>query len=286
MGRIVYVNGSYLPYAQASVHVEDRGFQFADGVYEVCEIFNGRLVDLPGHLQRLARSLSEIGIAAPMPQGALRAVIRETVRRNRVRDGLLYLQVTRGQAKRDFFFPAPETPPSLVLIARCVPRAQADDRARRGIAVVSMPDIRWKRPDIKTLLLLPQVLARETARAAGALEAWLVDADGFVTEGAASNAWIVTADGVLVTRPSQAAILKGVTRQTVLRMAEKLGFPVEKRKFTIAEAQSARECFITAATARVTPVISVDGVKIGDGRAGPIALRLRADLHQTADLSC
>lgn len=284
MARIVYVNGNYMPYAAASVHVEDRGFQFADGVYEVCEIFHGRLVDLSAHLARLERSLGEIGMPLPMPSGALKAVIRETVRRNRVRDGLLYLQVTRGEARRDFLFPTPDIAPTLVLIARSVPRAKAAARAETGIKVMTTGDIRWKRPDIKTLLLLPQVLAREAARAQGAGEAWLVDDDGNVTEGAASNAWILNTDGVLITRPSDDGILKGVTRQTILSLAEKLQMPVEKRKFSVAEAKSAREAFVTAATALVMPVVEIDGEPVGSGKPGPVAKRLREGLHSAAEL--
>ncbi len=284
MARIVYVNGRYLPYAQAFVHVEDRGFQFADGVYEVCEIFAGRLVDLSPHLARLARSLREIGMDMPMSERALRGVIRETVRRNRVRDGLLYMQVTRGQAPRDFLFPEPDVPPTMVLLARHSSPATGRRRAESGIAVITTRDIRWQRPDIKTLLLLPQVLARQAAREQGAGEAWLVDEEGYVTEGAASNAWIVTKDGVLVTRPSAARILKGVTRQTVLSLAASLGLSVEKRKFSVAEAKAAREAFVTAATALVMPVVAIDGVPVGDGTPGPITRRLREGLHEAAEL--
>ena len=283
MARIVYVNGQYLPYREAAVHVEDRGFQFADAVYEVCEIFKGRLTDLSGHLDRLNRSLLELDIPQPMPRAALLNVIRELMRRNRVRDGLLYLQVTRGAAPRDFFIPRPALTPTVVALARSVPRQRGEVTAAKGIRVVTMADQRWKRPDIKTTLLLPQVLARETARQKGAAEAWLVDADGFVTEGAASNAWIVTKDNKLVTRPSGEAILKGITRQTVLKLAEKLGLTVEKRKFTVAEAKAAQEAFITAATAVVMPVIAIDDSPIGNGQPGPLAAQLRQKLYTVAE---
>src|SRR3954454_8623549 len=199
MARIAYVNGRYFPHAAARVHVEDRGFQFADGVYEVCEVAGGRLVDERRHMQRLTRSLGEIGIPLPMPLDALGIVLRETIRRNRVQDGLVYLQITRGQARRDFLFPAPGTRPSMVVTARNLDHARIDRTATEGIAVVTVPDNRWARVDIKSVSLLPNVLAKEAARAAGAREAWFVDKDGFVTEGASSNAWIVTRDGTLVT---------------------------------------------------------------------------------------
>ena len=211
-------------------------------------------------------------------------MIREVVRRNQVRDGLLYLQVTRGAAARDFFVPVPALRPSLVVIARAVPRRKGEETAAKGISVVSMPDQRWKRPDIKTTMLLPQVMARHAARQQGASEAWLVDSDGFVTEGAASNAWIMTDDGRLVTRPFDAAILKGITRETVLRLLHALGLKVEKRKFTVAEAKAAREAFVTAATAVVMPVVNIDGTPIGNGRPGPVATKLRHDLYTIAEL--
>src|SRR3954465_14555141 len=203
MARIAYVNGRYLPHADARVHVEDRGFQFADGVYEVCEVASGRIVDERRHMQRLVRSLDELGMALPMRLNALGVVLRETVRRNRVQDGLVYLQITRGVARRDFLFPAPGTRPSIVVTARNLDHGRIDRTAQEGIAVVTVPDNRWARVDIKSVSLLPNVLAKEAARKAGAREAWFVDKDGFVTEGASSNAWIVTRDGTLVTRPAE-----------------------------------------------------------------------------------
>src|SRR5262245_33567732 len=207
MTRIVYVNGRYLPYARAAVHAEDRGFQFADAVYEVCEINAGALVAATRHLARLARSLGELGIRMPMSRRALALVMRETARRNRVHFGLLYLQVTRGAGPRDFAFPGPEVEPSVVCLARAINVAKRDARAEAGIAVITLPDIRWGRSDIKTVMLLPACLAKEAARKAGAEEAWLVDRDGFVTEGASSNAWIVDRTGKLVTRPTSTSIL-------------------------------------------------------------------------------
>ena len=191
MSRIAYVNGRYVPHAEASVGIEDRGFQFADGVYEVCEVRAGRLVDEDRHMARLERSLNELRIPHPMPPQALKVVLRETVRRNRVHDGIVYVQVTRGAMRRDFPFPAASTPPSLVVTSRGHDLARLERQANEGIAVVTMPDIRWQRVDIKSVALLPNVLAKQAAYEQGAREAWLVDGNGFVTEGASSNAWIV-----------------------------------------------------------------------------------------------
>ena len=212
MFRFAYVNGRYVPYASAQVHVEDRGYQFSDGVYEVCEVRDGGLMDERRHLDRLDRSLSELRIALPIARSALGVVLRETVRRNRVRDGLIYLQVTRGVARRDHGFPPPGTRPSLVVTARPLDRVKQSALAETGIAVLTVPDDRWSRVDIKSVSLLPNVLARQAARDAGAREAWLVDADGFVSEGASTNAWIVTQAGRVVTRPAEFGILRGITR--------------------------------------------------------------------------
>lgn len=282
MTRIVYVNGRYLPYAQAGVHVEDRGFQLADAVYEVVEVRNGELIDRDRHLARLARSLGELQIRAPMTARALGVVIAETVRRNRVKDGLVYLQVSRGQAARDFLFPAPDVPPTLVCLARGQSRAAAEARAESGIAVKTVPDIRWGRSDIKTVMLLPACLAKEAARAEGAREAWLVDGDGRVTEGASSNAWIVDHEGRLVTRPTDRAILAGITRATLRDVLAREGLELVERAFTVAEARAAREAFITSATNTVMPVVAIDGARVGDGRPGPVARRLRKVFHEVA----
>ena len=219
MSRIVYVNGRYVPYAQAAVHVEDRGFQFGDGIYEVCEVRSGRLVDEARHMQRLARSLGELRIATPMSAAAMGHVMRQVIRRNRVKDGLVYLQVTRGAAPREFLFPA-DASPTVVCLARPMATAGLDARALEGIAVKSMPDIRWQRCDIKTVMLLPACLAKEAARQDGAREAWFVDAEGFVTEGASSNAWIVDERGAVITRQLGSAILPGVTRATLRDVLE------------------------------------------------------------------
>lgn len=285
MFRFAYVNGRYVPYAAAQVHVEDRGYQFSDGVYEVCEVRDGSLVDERRHLDRLDRSLSELRIELPIARSALGVVLRETARRNRVRDGLIYLQVTRGVARRDHGFPPPGTRPSLVVTARSLDRAKQNALAETGIAVLTVPDDRWSRVDIKSVSLLPNVLARQAARDAGAREAWLVDADGFVSEGASTNAWIVTRSGRVVTRPAEFGILRGITRTVVLDVAAKQGLAVEERPFTVAEAYEAREAFATAATQIVMPVVEIDGKPVGDGKPGPVARGLRACFHETAEIS-
>jgi D-alanine transaminase len=282
MGRIAYVNGRYVPHGDAVVHIEDRGFQFADGVYEFFAIFSGRLADAEGHLERLWRSLDEIRIRRPMSEAALLAVLRETVRRNRVRDGAAYVQVTRGTATRDHAFPHPDTPPSLVVTAKPVDYAAEQAKAAKGVAVVTRPDNRWGRCDIKTVGLLPNALAKQAAREAGAYEAWLVDELGFVTEGASTNAWIVDADGAVRTRDTNANILRGVTRKSLLSLAEEAGFKISQRPFTVDEAKHAKEAFTTAASALVMPVVAIDGTPIGDGKPGPVGLKLRALYEQNA----
>jgi D-alanine transaminase len=276
VSRIAYVNGRYAPHGQAAVHIEDRGFQFADGVYEVWAAFDGRLADADGHFERLARSLSELRIEAPMSRAALERVLRETLRRNRVRDGIVYLQITRGAARRDHAFPQPGTPPTVVATARAIDLAAAEAKAARGVAVITHPDQRWGRCDIKTVSLLPNALAKQAARETGAYEAWLIDGQGLVTEGASTNAWIVDAAGTLRTRDTSANILRGVTRKALLQIAAELPMRVEERPFTIAEAKGAREAFLTAASAFVTPVVQIDGVAVAEGQVGPVAKRLRA----------
>lgn len=283
MSRIAYVNGRYLPHASAGIHIEDRGLQFADGVYEVCEVRAGRLVDFHLHMERLDRSLGELDIDSPMPRSALLVVMKETVRRNRVRDGLVYLQVTRGIARRDHGFPAPGTPPSVIVTARAGSPAANEAKAASGVKVISVPDNRWERVDIKTTGLLPNVLAKQQAREAGAYEAWFVDGEGKVTEGASTNAWILTADGVLVTRPAETGILRGITRTVLLEVAASEGVKVEERGFTIAEALVAREAFITSASSVVMPVVAIDGSPIGNGHPGLVALKLRARFHDFAE---
>jgi D-alanine transaminase len=280
---VIYVNGRYLPYAEAGVHAEDRGFQFGDAVYEVCEVKAGRLVDETRHLARLARSLGEIGIRRPMPPSSLSRVLRETVRRNRVRNGLVYLQVSRGARPRDFLFPPEAVHPTVVCLARNVSPAKLDAAAAKGIAVKTMPDTRWARCDIKTVMLLPASLAKEEARKTGAREAWFVDEDGFVTEGASSNAWILDKDGRLITRQIDTAVLRGVTRTTLIDLLERERIEFVERPFTVAEAKAAREAFITSATNSVMPVVRIDGETIGNGVPGLLTLKLRSEFHSSAE---
>jgi D-alanine transaminase len=284
MSRIAYVNGRYLPLRDAKVHVEDRGYQFADAVYEVCEVRDGRLVDERRHLARLQRSLGELRIRLPMTLAALGIVLREVAARNRIGYGLVYLQVSRGVARRDFAFPAPETTPAVVVTARPLNRARNEALAVKGIAVISVPDNRWGRVDIKTTGLLPAVLARQTAIDQGAREAWFVDQGGAVTEGASANAWIVTKAGALVTRQANHAILRGITRTVVLDVLAAERLAIEERAFTLDEAYAAREAFVTSATQTVMPVVRIDGHSIGDGKPGPVATALRREFHRFAEI--
>jgi D-alanine transaminase len=285
MSRIAYVNGRYRPHSEAMIHVEDRGFQFADGVYEVCEVRGGRLVDERRHMARLKRSLDALRIELPMAFPALGIVLRETVRRNRVRDGLVYLQVTRGTARRDHGFPPAGTAPGMVVTARALDPARGERVAAEGIAVITVPDNRWARVDIKAVSLLPNVLAKQAAREQGAREAWFVDAQGFITEGSSSNAWIVTAGGEVITRPADHSILNGISRAVVLDAVAAQGLTLIERAFTVKEAQAAREAFVTAASQIVQPVVLIDGEPVGGGRPGPVAAALRREFHRHAELS-
>ncbi|MGZ6015568.1 MAG: D-amino-acid transaminase [Phenylobacterium sp.] len=276
MGRWAYVNGRFVRHGDACVHIEDRGYQLSDGVYEVWAAFGGRLADWDGHVQRLERSLGELRIDMPMSRKALELVLHEALRRNRVHDGLVYLQVTRGVAPRDHAFPSKPVKPSVVITAREVDMAASDARAAKGIAVITTPETRWARCDIKSVALLPNVLAKQSAREAGAAEAWFVDELGLVTEGASSNAWIVDGDGVLRTRDLNANILRGITRRSLLDLIAAETIPFAERPFTVEEAKGAREAFITGAGSLVLPVVMIDGCKIGEGRPGPVATKLRA----------
>jgi D-alanine transaminase len=283
LSRIAYVNGRYLPLREAAVNVEDRGYQFADGVYEVCEVRDGRLIDERRHMDRLVRSLGELRIPMPMSRAALTMVLRETVRRNRVSDGIVYLQVTRGVARRDHAFPSPGTLPSMVVTARSLDRAANERMAADGIAVISVPENRWPRVDIKSVGLLPNVLAKQAAREAGAREAWFVDAAGRVTEGSSTNAWIVTRDGKLVTRHTDHAILRGITRTVLFDLVKDQGLSVEERAFSLEEAYAAREAFVTSASQIVMPVVRIDGRPVGNGAPGLLASALRRDFHKYAE---
>ena len=275
MARYAYVNGSYVDHLAASVHIEDRGYQLADGVYEVVGVRDGRLIDEKPHIDRLERSLKELRIDWPVARPALGFIMRELMRRNRLRDGLVYMQVTRGVARRDHAFPTTKVKPALVMTTKNGKRAENDPGA--GVAIKSTPDIRWERCDIKTVALLPNVLAKQAARESGAYEAWLIDEKGCVTEGASTNAWIVTQAGELVTRHTDNGILAGITRQTLKKMADSLQLKFVERPFSLDEAKKAKEAFITSATSFVTPVVKIDGHTVGEGKPGPMSRRLREE---------
>jgi D-alanine transaminase len=283
MSRIAYVNGRYLPMRAAMVHVEDRGYQFGDGVYEVCEVRAGRLIDERRHMTRLLRSLDELRIRVPMSLAALGVVLREVVARNRVSYGVVYLQITRGVARRDHAFPVPDVPPSVVVTTRALNKKRNETLAAKGIAVISAPDNRWGRVDIKTVGLLPNVLARQAAVEHGARDAWFIDAGGNVTESASGNTWIVTQAGTVVTRPADHAILRGITRTVLFEAIKAQGLAVEERVFTLKEAYAAREAFITSASQIVMPVVKIDDRAIGDSKPGPVATALRAAFHDFAE---
>lgn len=285
MSRIAYVNGQYVPRKHAAVHIEDRGYQFSDGAYEVCEVRAGRLVDQRRHMDRLLRSLGELRIALPMPLSALNVVLHEVVARNRIRDGIVYAQVTRGVARRDHPFPPPSTKPAIVVTANSLDLAKAEAMAAEGVAVITIPDNRWERVDIKAIALLPNILAKQAAREQGAREAWYVDKDNRITEGSSSNAWIVTRDGKVVTRQADHGILKGITRAVVIDTLRAQGLELEERPFTIEEAYAAREAFLTSASQLVMPVVRIDGRPVGNGAPGLVSSALRRDFHRYAEFS-
>ena len=273
MPRQAYVNGRYLPHGSASVHIEDRGYQFADGVYEVVPVAQGTLVDEEPHLDRLERSLDELRIAMPMSRGALKLVSRELMRRNGLSNGFLYMQVTRGVAPRDHKFPK-QARPALVMTTRQTKPASAQALAK-GVGVITIPDIRWKRCDIKSVSLLPNILGKQQAVEAGAYEAWMVDPEGKVTEGTSTNAWIVTKDGVLVTRDATNSILNGITRMRLLDLMRGEGLSFEERSFSLEEAHEAKEAFITSSTNFVMPVTRIDDRPVGNGHPGSVTMALR-----------
>jgi D-alanine transaminase len=273
MSRVASVEGRYLPHRAAGIHIGDRGYQFADRVYEVMAVVGGRLVDEAPHLLRLKRLLGELQIAAPMSDAALKIVLREVVRKNGVENGIIYLQVTRGKAPRAHAFPKSAKPVLVVISRPCRP---ADPRlAERGIAVIAIPDIRWQRCDIKSTALVANVLGKQRARDAGAYEAWQVDRDGFVTEGTSTKAWIVLGDGTVVTRQADSGILNGITRLAVLEILGRDGRRLVERPFSVAEAKAAREAFLTSTTAELLAIGSIDGEQIADGWPGPVSRRLR-----------
>lgn len=281
MFRIAYVNGRYLRAAESAVHIEDRGYQFADGVYEVAAVVGGVLVDSVPHLARLARSLKELDIAWPVSRRALMHIIGEVVRRNAIDYGMVYLQITRGVAPRDHAYPKGARPALVVTAKRLA--LQRPELVERGVAVISVPDMRWQRCDIKSVSLLPNVMGKQLAKDAGAYEAWQIGSDGFITEGTSTNAWIVDGSGVVLTHPADHAILGGITRESVLTIARSENVKVIERRFTLKNAFAAREAFLTSTTAAVLPVVSVDGRKIGNGKPGPITLQLRERYLATLD---
>ncbi|MGN6260867.1 MAG: D-amino-acid transaminase [Ralstonia sp.] len=272
MSRIIFLNGQYVPAAEATVSVMDRGFTFADGIYEVTAVARGKLVDNDAHLARLTRSLSEIGIDNPYTAAEWTRVCEELVARNGLEEGVVYMQVTRGVAERDFGIPADITPTAVAFTQ--VKSIVNSPLAKKGATVVTVPDLRWKRCDIKSVGLLPQVMAKQIAARAGAHEAWMADGDR-VTEGASSTAFIITADKRLITRPLSNAVLPGITRVSILALAREHGLTLEERAFTVAEAQQAAEAFYTSASTFVMPVVSIDGVQIGNGQPGPLTQALR-----------
>ncbi len=274
MSRTVYVNGDYVPESEARVSVFDRGFLMADGVYEVTSVLDGRLVDFPGHMARLRRSLAELDMASPGSDDDLLALHRELVARNGIGHGMVYLQVTRGAAERDFAYPDPPVPPTLIAFTQAKPGLLDNPLARTGMSVVSIPDQRWARRDIKTVQLLYPSMGKMMAKAQGADDAWMVE-DGVVTEGTSNNAYIVTGN-TIVTRQLGPEILSGITRTAVLRLAQATQMRIEERPFTLEEARAADEAFVTSATTFVMPVVRIDGEPVGAGQPGPLATRLRA----------
>jgi D-alanine transaminase len=274
MSRIAYVNGRYEPFARARVHIDDRGFQFADGIYEVCGIRDGKLIDEEPHMRRLERSLGELKLRAPVGMAQLRHIMRETVRLNRVRDGLVYVQISRGVARRDHGFPHASVKPSLVVTARTLDVSKYEKLSVSGVSVITLPESRWARCDIKSTALLPNVLAKQAAREAGAFEAWFVDRDGLVTEGSSTTAWIVDQNGVLRTRALGHDILPGVTRGELVAFCRQLGVELQERAFSPDEAMNAREAFISAASFGVLPVTKLNGRAIGDGKPGAVFAKM------------
>ena len=272
MSRTVFVNGSFMPYAEASIPIMDRGFLFADGIYEVSAVIGGKLVDNEAHLARLDRSLSEIKIVNPYPREEWIRLEQELIRMNELREGIVYMQVSRGVAEREFAFPK-DTVPTVVMFTQ-EKRMVDSPAAVTGVAVITVPDLRWARRDIKSTALLAQVLAKQAAAEAGVAEAWMVE-DGEITEGGSSTAFIITDDGRIVTRPLSNAILPGITRKTVMRLAEEAQLRIEERSFTLDEAYGAKEAFLTSASSLVMPIVTIDGRAVGDGKPGPLARRLR-----------
>lgn len=272
MQKISYVNGAYVPHHLAAVHIEDRGYQFSDGIYEVIAIENGHFIDGSPHLDRLERSLAALEISTPMSRRAMQVVIRELLRKNHSNHGCLYIQITRGVAKRNHEFPK-STPPAIVMTLSG-PKTPSNKQRTEGVAAITYPDIRWGRRDIKSISLLPNILAKEQAARAHVREAWLHDTDGIITEGSSSNSYIVTQQGVIITHPANERILGGITRHTVLTLAKKKGFQIEERPFSIKEIEIAKEAFLTSTTSEVLPVVKIDNIIIGNGHPQEITQKL------------
>jgi len=279
MSRIAYVNGAYTPHREGAVHIEDRGYQFADGVYEVITVLHGILIDEEPHLDRLDRSLSELDIKWPVQRRALKVILRQIIRRNHLKNGVVYFQITRGVAPRQFEYPK-DTLGSLVVTAKHMPKmAKASGPVPKGFSVITLPDIRWKRRDIKTTGLLASCMAKQKAKEAGVDDAWMVDDAGYVTEGTSNNAWIVTRDNELITRNISNDILSGITRMRILKIAESPGLKVVERAFTPDEAKQAREAFISSASTFVKPVTKIDGTSIGNSQMGELSEALLKGIY-------
>lgn len=272
MSRISYVNGRYVPHHAASVHIEDRGYQFSDGVYEVVAIHKGKLIDMDGHMIRLTRSLEELEIASPMSIRAMTLIIREIVRRNRITDGIVYMQITRGVAPRDHIFPDHQNSAFVVTAKRFPPFNFESEN--NGINIITTPEIRWQRRDIKSISLLGNCLAKEKARRAGCFEAWFIEDNGMITEGTTSNSWIVTDKSELVTRDISNDILNGITRLSIMKIAKENNIKFYERAFSLEEAKTAKEAFISSTTSFVKPVLKIDNNPVGDGKVGPLSAKL------------
>jgi D-alanine transaminase len=285
MGRIAYIDGSYVPHSQAVTHIEDRGYQFADGVYEVIGIYKGQFIDENGHIVRLERSLKELQMDSPVSREALKVILREIKDRNKITCGFVYFQITRGIAPRNHAFPKPSVLPILSVTATQKP-LPSDEQVQKGMTVITMPDIRWQRCDIKSISLLGNIMCKQKALDQGASEAWLIDDNGYITEGTASNAWIITKDNtILTTRDSGNEILSGITRTTIFDIADKESIKISKRSFTVDDVKKyAAEAFLSSSTNFVMPVVSIDGTPIGDGRAGELTLKLRELYIQCMDI--
>ncbi len=281
MSRIAYVNGQFVPHGEAFVHIDDRGYQFADGVYEVCDIKNGQIIDLDGHLDRLNYSLSELQMAHPMSRNALIVKMKQVIKRNYVNNGLIYLQITRGVAPRDHAFPNHKES-SIVLTAKSVSPLKKLSLYKNGISVITVEENRWARPDIKTISLLPNCLAKQAAREVGAYEAWFVDDEGYVVEGSSSNAWIINNNNEIITKNPDGSILKGITRAAIMKEIEAMQLALVERAFTLSEAIEAKEAFISSATTLVMPIVKIDNHAIGGGEVGEMAKSLLAEFYNFA----